>query len=158
MLYSLKLCLILKPKTKSFDLLKYSGDNFHLIKANISPDIVNSNRKLPENVKFSFSYVSDQKEWLFIVLVSEQFNEENMTYERDFEDYTVSIILKPYNITIDKNNGSFVAQLKNINNTLELIGTFVTHESIAILFFRFDSTIQYCTVDEVNTYLIKNLN
>ena len=148
--------MILKPKTNSFDLLRYSGDNFHLVKANITDIKFDPKTKMPENVKFSFGYFDKNREGLSIVLVSEEFNEENMTYNRYFDDYFVTISTKKKKVFFVQNtNQSIVDHFKNISNTLELIGAFVTNESDIILFFRIDSTIKYCSVDEVNTYLFK---
>ena len=41
---------------------------------------------------------------------------------------------------------------ENIANTLDLMGVLVTNEPKVIMFFRLNSTIQYCYEFEVNTY------
>ena len=159
--------MILKPKTNSFDLLEYNVNdrNFHLLLANISNVKFPQNEKMPENIKFSLSYLfffsNDTNSPLHSTLfVSEEFIANNRTYERNVNDFLVSIETNKTIISFIRNSVLFQGfkDFNKINNTLELIGVFAPNESVVILFFRFHSTIQYCTVDEVNTHLILNEN
>ena len=86
--------MILKPKTNSFDLLRYSGDNFHLVLANIefAPNSVKP--KNDQLIKFTFGYFDERTTLQSIVFVSEEFNDEDMTYKRDFEEYFIFLLLK----------------------------------------------------------------
>ena len=150
--------MILKPKTTSFDLFSYNSTlgHFSLLHDNIQ---FHHESKRPRDVKFSFSYLRKNSKELFIILVSEEFNDQNMTYKRVLNEYLIHVFLdrSPEIIHFTPIRVSpipTVYQLAKISNTLELIGAFITHNSIGVLFFRIDSTIQYCTVDEVNTYLI----
>ena len=92
----------------------------------------------------------------YMVLVKEEYDENNRTYNREFLNYNVTINKQGKTILLGKPvNPNPFEHLKNINNTWDLIGVLRRNTS-DIAFFRFGANIQYCTVDEVNTYLISN--
>ena len=134
----------------------YSAGNFHMVLANITNIVFQG--KMPENIKFSFGHLlvfPQNQKVLSIVLVSEEFNQNTRTYIRSFSDFfvyinstqkTVRFVEHPYKL-------KGLNDLKNINNTLELIGVFVKNESVVILFFRFHSTIIYCALDKVSKHI-----
>ena len=86
------------------------------------------------------------------VLVSEKFNEKDRTYLRKFRDYFVKFRRQPKYELIFETFSSKSFRQENIANTLDLMGVLVTNEPKVIMFFRLNSTIQYCYEFEVNTY------
>ena len=114
-----------------------------------------------KNIKFSFARnASSSKGKLrqYMVLVKEEYDENNRTYNREFHPYlvdinkpaTIGLVPRPFPNLINPLNQA----LKNINNTWDLIGIFGTRSMNA--FFRYGSNIMYCPIDEVYTYLISN--
>ena len=153
LLYSLKLCLILKPKRKSFDIFDEIDDHFHDVQHNIKRrDVPKQSENLFEEVKFSFGYIEVMSGKPSTVLVSEKLNEKDRTYLRKFRDFFVTLQRPEYVLIFEPPTTKPFVQ-ENICNTLDLMGVFITREPIAktILFFRLNSTIQYCYEFEVNT-------
>lgn len=58
-----------------------------------------------------------------------------------------------------KHHGEIKSQLEkleNIDNKFEMSGVFMNSNNKTSVFFRFNDTIEYCSVDEVNTLLDKS--
>ena len=146
--------MIFKPKNKSFDVFDEIDGNFHEIHTNIKGrDEPRQFENLFEEVKFSFGYIEVMSGKPSTVLVSEKFNEKDRTYLRKFRDYFVKFRRQPKYKLIFETFSSKSFRQENIANTLDLMGVLVTNEPKVIMFFRLNSTIQYCYEFEVNTYL-----
>ena len=128
-----------------------------------------------DDISFAFNFLKGEDSLIphiFTGLVSQKFDG---TYNRNFRYITytshtflkmrlTSIDIKANYTVMEKIKGihpdfnSTATKLENISNSYEMIAVLVSERLDNYVLFRFNSSIKYCPLDEVNTHFDQNYN